>query len=140
MRTDERELDAASQKYLAIRSERMKEVKKDWPWLDFGANYSAHDYQFDSPDFFNFLKKRKYATYHDAQMDGYVPRITNLALLDAQLLSRIYALIADQTMIANLMKGRTNDGAPLAMKDDSSGYKPVGLKELRVVDPDALEK
>jgi len=116
------------------------DMGQDWSWLDFGKNYIPHDYQFDSPDFFNFLKKRKYATYHDAQMDGYVPRTEDFFLLEGHFLLRMGALKADQEMIANLRKGKTNEGAPLAMKDSSSGYKLVGLREFKVVHPDALSK
>jgi len=114
--------------------------EQDWSWLDFGKNYVPHDYQFDSPDFFNFLKKRKYATYHDAQMDGYVPRTKDFFLLAGHFLLRMAALKADQEMIANLRKGRTNEGAPLAMNDSSAGYKLVGLREFRMVYPAALAK
>jgi hypothetical protein len=113
---------------------------QDRSWLDFGKNYIPHDYQFDSPDFFNFLKKRKYATYHDAQMDGYVPRTKDFFLLEGHFVLRMGRLKADQEGIADLRRGRTNDGAPLAMNDTSSGYKPVGLREFKVVHPDALAK
>jgi hypothetical protein len=113
---------------------------QDWSWVDFGENYVPHDDQFDSPDFFNFLKKRKHATYHDAQMDGYVPRTKDFFLLAGHFVLRMSVLKADQEMIAGLRRGKTNDGAPLAMNDGSSGYKPVGLREFRVVPPAALEK
>ena len=116
------------------------EMGQGWSWLAFGKYYIPHDYQFDSPDFFNFLKKRKYATHHDAQMDGYVPRTKDFFLLEAHLLLRLTTLKADQELIARLMSGKTNQGAPLAVKDSSSGYKLVGLREFKVVHPDALVK
>jgi hypothetical protein len=120
--------------------ETITDMGPDWSWLDFGRYYIPHDYQFDSPDFFNFLKKRKYATHHDAQMDGYVPRTKDFFLLEAHLLLRIGTLKGDQKLIADLMTGKTNEGAPLAVKDSSSGYKLVGLREFKVVHLDALAK
>jgi hypothetical protein len=128
------------QEYLDFRKKIMDDMKKDWPWLDFGENWLPHDYQFDSPYFFDFLKKRKYATYHDAQMDGYVPRTKDIAILDAEFVGRMSVLKANQEMIAGLRRGRTNEGAPLVMEDNSSGYKPVGLREFKPIDSNALQQ
>ena len=112
----------------------------DWSWLDFGKSWLPHDYQFDSADFFNFLKKRKYATYHDAQMNGYVPRTADIGLLDSQYVRRMGALRADEQMIVGLRRGKTSKGEPLAANDASSGYKRVGLKEFMALSPSALKK
>jgi len=135
-----RPITKGMQEYLDFRKKIMDDVKKDWPWLDFGESWLPHDYQFDSPYFFEFLKKRKYATYHDAQIDGYVPRTKDIALLDGEFVHRMSILKANQNMIANLRRGRTNEGGPLVIEENSSGYKPVGLREFKVIHPDALEK
>ncbi|HUJ32092.1 MAG TPA: hypothetical protein VLY23_12480 [Candidatus Acidoferrum sp.] len=143
-------LPPEQEKALDYALEQMERIKRevqsvggdeqDWSWLDFGKDYVPHDYQFDSPDFFDFLKKRKYATYHDAQMDGYVPRTKDFFLLTGHFVQRMGVLKANQEMIARLKRGKTNEGAPLAMKDSRSGYKPVGLRDFKVVRPDRLAK
>lgn len=143
-----RPITKGMEEYLKVRAKMIDDVKKelgsigekDWSWLDFGTNWIPHDYQFDSPYVFDFLKKRKYATYHDAEMSGYVPRTKEIGLLDAEYVRRMGALRADEQMIVGLRKGKTNKGESLAANDASYGYKAVGLREFSVLSPSAVEK
>jgi hypothetical protein len=128
------------QKYRDFREKVIREIHDEWPWLDFGETWLPHDYQFDSPYFFDFLKKRKYATYHEAQMDGYVPRVKDIVLLDSEFVGRIGVFRANQRMIAGLREGKTNEGAPLVMGDSSRGYKRVGLREFQPIGPEQVER
>ncbi len=138
----EKAFNYARDQMVKVRQEVQKAGtdEQDWSWLDFGEWYLPHDYQFDSPDFYSFLKKRKYATQHDAQMDGYAPHTKDFFLLAAHYVRRMYSLKADRELIARLRGGKTNEGAPLAMSDSSLGYQLVGLREFRLVNPDALAK
>jgi hypothetical protein len=138
--TRQQEPTAGMQKYLDFRKKVIAGIHSEWPWLDFGKNWVPHDYQFDSPDFFCFLRKRRYATYHDAELDGYIPRVKDISLLDAEFVARMGVFSANQRMIGGLRRGRTDDGAPLIMDDNSCGYKLVGLREFKPLDSHTLEK
>ena len=135
-----RPITKGMQELLDLHKRVIADVEREWPWLAFGKSWLPHDYQFDSPYFFDFIKKRKYTTYHDAQMDGYAPRVKDIALLVAEFVGRMGVFRMNQEMIVGLRRGKTNSGAPLVMDDNSCGYKPVGLREFKPLDSDSLDK
>jgi hypothetical protein len=107
------------------------------------TNYLPHRYDFDEVDPVtkkpvtagsdtDFLKKRIYSSYADAEQAGLKPVTKSAIRLIADYHERVENLLAKEGLAQNLASGRTSEGAPLAASSrDGATVSDEELKQIQ---------
>lgn len=115
----DRPISNKSQSALDYSLDKMDKIKKELqrrgllPQGALRSNYVPHNWGFDDES--NVLRQRLYDTYHAGQQAGLVAPNKDFFAATADYIGRTGKQLATHDYIANLKRGRTSEGQPLAV-------------------------